>query len=144
MYRLLSLGVSFAGAFCLFSGAAIAGDASRTDGVAQGSQVQLLAQMGTGRDDDRIYGRDLMTDEERTEYRERMRSAGSAEERERLRREHHERMSARARERGVELPEEPPAGRGPGMGRGMGGPGGGMGGPGGGMGGSGGGRGGGR
>lgn len=81
---------------------------------------------------DQIYGSQLMTPEERSAYRDRMRSAKTAEEREAIRTEHHKQMSARAKERGITLPEEPPAagmgrGMGPGgMGQGMG-PGGGMG-----------------
>lgn len=78
-----------------------------------------------------IYGSQLMTAQERAEYQARMRAAKTAEERERIRAEHHEAMQARARERGVTLPDEPPArgmggGPGPGPGRGMG-PGGGTG-----------------
>lgn len=70
---------------------------------------------------DRIYGSQLMTREERNQYRKQIRAAKTAEERERVRAEHHERMKVRAKERGVTLPDEPPA-RG-----GMMGPGGGMG-----------------
>ena len=79
-----------------------------------------------------IYGSQLMTQQERNEYSARMRAAKTAEERETLRAEHHNAMQARAKERGVTLPEQPPAGAGPGKGTGMG-PGAGMG-PGGGMG----------
>ena len=77
-------------------------------------QVQTQSQA-------RIYGSQLMTPQERTEYRSRMRAAKTAEERERIRNEHHEQMKVRARERGVTLPDEPPS-------RGMMAPGGGMGG----------------
>ncbi|MFO7581169.1 hypothetical protein [Guyparkeria sp.] len=63
-----------------------------------------------------IYGSELMTQEERLEYRQRMQSAQDAEEQERIRTEHHEQMQQRAREQGVELPEEPPARGGQGMG----------------------------
>ena len=59
-----------------------------------------------------IYGRQLMTQQERREHREQMRSAKSWEERERLRREHHERMRERARAKGIALPDPPPP-RGP-------------------------------
>lgn len=65
------------------------------------------------------YGRQLMTEQERNEYRERMRAATSAEEREQIRNEHHERIRERAEARGIRLPEQPPAG-GMGQGRGMG------------------------
>lgn len=78
---------------------------------------------------DQIYGSQLMTDQERNEFRARMRAAKTAEERERIRNEHHERMKIRAQEQGVTLPDEPPmrgkgmgqgGGMGPGMGKGMG------------------------
>jgi len=76
---------------------------------------------------ERIYGSQLMTSKERTEYRARMRAAKTAEEREQIRNEHHERMKVRAKERGVSLPDVPPA-RGGGAGAGGMGPGGPMGG----------------
>lgn len=72
---------------------------------------------------EQIYGSQMMTRQEREEYRARMRSAATAEEREQIRNEHHERMQERAREQGMTLPEMPPE---RGMGRGMG-PGSGMG-----------------
>ncbi len=78
-----------------------------------------------------VYGSQLTTPQERTEFRARMWAAQSAQEREQIRSEHHARMQARARERGVILPDGPPGyGYGGGMGPGMGGmgPGGGMGG----------------
>ncbi|HEY9050915.1 MAG TPA: hypothetical protein VIQ03_05180 [Gammaproteobacteria bacterium] len=74
---------------------------------------------------DQVYGSQLMTDQERNEYRNRMRTAKTDEERQRIRNEHHERMKIRAQEQGVTLPDEPPMsgkgmGSGPGMGQGMG------------------------
>lgn len=89
----------------------------------------MLAQAAS--DEEPIYGSQLMTEQERIEYRARWRAARTDDERARLRSEHHERMKDRARERGVTLPDEPPArgaGMGPGGGAGMGpGPGGGAG-----------------
>ncbi|MDP2155327.1 MAG: hypothetical protein Q8J61_04955 [Sulfuricella sp.] len=79
-------------------------------------------------DREQVYGSQLMTQEERVAYRTRMRAAKTQEERERIRAEHHEQMKVRAKERGVTLPDQPPA-----MGGGMS-PGGGMGSGGGGMG----------
>jgi hypothetical protein len=74
-----------------------------------------------------IYGYQLMTQQEREQYQQQMRNAKTAEERERLRNEHHEKMQARAQERGVMLPDMPPK-RGGGMNQGNGmGPGSGMG-----------------
>jgi hypothetical protein len=73
------------------------------------------------KEQERIYGSQLMTEKERTEYRERMRSGKTEQEREKIRAEHHDRMVARAKERGVKIPDEPPVkGGGTGPGRGMG------------------------
>jgi hypothetical protein len=66
-----------------------------------------------------IYGYRMMNDQERNEFREKMRNAKSADERQALRDEHRKLMEARAKERGVTLPEP----RGPGSGPGAGGPG---------------------
>lgn len=80
-----------------------------------------------------VFGSQIMTPEERTEHRQRMRAARTLEEREQIRAEHHRQMVDRAKERGVTLPAEPPPGGGRMMGpggRGMG-PGNGMMGPGG-------------
>lgn len=71
---------------------------------------------------EQIYGSQLMTPQERAEQRAKMRAAKTAEEQEQIRREHHERMTVRAKERGVTLPDVPLT-RGGGMGaggRGMG------------------------
>ena len=68
-----------------------------------------------------IFGSQLMTEQERTVHRARMWAAESEEARNAIRAEHHEQMRARAQERGVSLPEVPPArGAGMGQGRGMG------------------------
>ncbi|QDZ30642.1 hypothetical protein FAY22_15850 [Noviherbaspirillum sp. UKPF54] len=56
---------------------------------------------------DTIYGSQLMTADERAAYREKMRAAKTSAERERLRTEHHKEMQARAKERGVTLPDAP-------------------------------------
>lgn len=79
-------------------------------------------------DRQQIYGSQMMTQEERMTYRNKMRAAKTQEERDKIRAEHHEQMKARAKEKGMTLPDEPPA-RGGGMspGGGMGPGGGGMG-----------------
>lgn len=78
--------------------------------------------------EEQIYGSQLMTEQERIEHRSRMRAAKTVEEREQIRREHHELMKARAKQRGVMLPDDPPTRGGgmmkPGGGRGPGGKGG--------------------
>jgi hypothetical protein len=94
------------------------------------TQPQQKSQV---RKQQQIYGSQLMTPEERAEYQSKMRSLKTEEERNQLRLEHHKEMQARAKERGVTLPDEPPAkhgGKGAGGGMGPGGsmgPGGGMG-----------------
>ncbi len=97
---------ALAGALVLVSGFALATDQERTPPQAQ-SQEQ-------------VYGSQLMTQQDRVEYRSKMRAAKTAEEREQIRLEHHERMKERAKQRGVTLADEPPA-RGGGMGPGGGG-----------------------
>ena len=96
----------------LCAGFAVAADQGRTQEMAQ------------SQDQERIYGSQLMTRQERVEYRAKLRAAKTAEERERIRNEHHEQMKERAKARGVTLPDEPPAGgggMGPGGGMGQGG-----------------------
>lgn len=58
---------------------------------------------------DQIYGSQLMTREERLEYRNKMRNLKTVEEREQFRLDHHKQMQERAKERGVTLPDQPPA-----------------------------------
>jgi len=68
-----------------------------------------------------VYGRQLMTPEELTAHRAKMRSLATEKEREQYRLEHHKLMQERARERGLTLPDEPgPMGKGMGSGGGMG------------------------
>lgn len=105
-------------------------------GLALGIPAQALAQTQTQstqqiqmQEGERIYGSELMTQQERAEYQSRMRAAKTEQEREAIRLEHHNEMQARAKAQGKTLPDAPPADRGPGMGPGGGGmaPGGGMG-----------------
>lgn len=84
--------------------------------------VALAQTAATGQEQNQVRGRDLTTEQERLQYQERMRSAGSEEERRQIRQEHHNRMQKRAAERGVTMPSEPPTqrmGSGRGAGRGM-------------------------
>ncbi|MES2091461.1 MAG: hypothetical protein V4532_16015 [Pseudomonadota bacterium] len=55
-----------------------------------------------------MYGSQLMTEKERTEFRARMWAAQTDEERSRLRTEHHEDMKKRAQAQGMTLPDMPP------------------------------------
>ena len=76
-----------------------------------------------------IYGSQLMTAAERTEYQSKMRALKTDKERDAFRLDHHDKMKVRAAEKGVTLPNSPPAvGAGPKANSGMGaGPGSGMG-----------------
>jgi hypothetical protein len=96
---------ALSGALMLANGFALAADQERTPPQAQSQE--------------KIYGSQLMTQQNRVEYRSRMRAAKTSEEREKIRLEHHERMKERAKQRGVTLADEPPA-RGGGMGPGGG------------------------
>ncbi|HEU0282183.1 MAG TPA: hypothetical protein VFQ99_00180 [Gallionella sp.] len=64
-----------------------------------------------------IYGSQLMTRQERAEYRAKMRSLRTKEEREAFRMEHHQKMQERATAKGKMLLDMPPA-KGSGMGSG--------------------------
>lgn len=109
-----------------FLALAVSSSVIAQDRLKSQDNTQLQAQSR-----DQIYGSQLMTQQERNEYIERMRSAKTEQERERIRQEHHARMQDRAKERGVSLPASPPAkraasgaGQGPGVGAGPGGSGG--------------------
>ena len=72
-------------------------------------------------EDDFVYGRELMTQQEMAEHRAHMRSLKTEQERLAYRQEHHRKMQERAREQGKVLPDQPgPRGRGMGPGGGMG------------------------
>jgi uncharacterized protein HemX len=74
------------------------------------------------RNQETVYGSQLMTNQERTEFQAKQRNAKTAREREQIRLEHHKAMQERAQAQGKSLPDMPPA-----MGGGMGPGGGGMG-----------------
>ncbi|GAB6069057.1 hypothetical protein JCM30760_01540 [Thiomicrorhabdus hydrogeniphila] len=73
---------------------------------------------------DPIYGSQLMTQQERQEHQAQMRAAKTPEEKQQLRQVHHQKMQLRAKQKGIVLPDQPPAKRGymhqqdrPGMGK---------------------------
>jgi 1,2-phenylacetyl-CoA epoxidase catalytic subunit len=79
---------------------------------------------------DRVYGSQLMTQQERNEYGALMNAARTGKERDQIRQAHQEQMKERAKQRGVTLPDEAPAygkSQDMGSGGGMGGPGSGVG-----------------
>lgn len=105
---------ALATALSLSTGLALAADQDQ-DRTRTQTQIQPPPQQ--------IYGSQLMTREERRDYQAKIRAAKTAGERQQIRNEHHERMKKRAQERGMTLPDEPPA-KGKGMGSGGGGGGG--------------------
>lgn len=64
-------------------------------------------RLETQQQEQQPYGWQLMTPEERIEYRNRLRAAKTEREREAIRAEHHEQMKERAQKQGVTLPDEP-------------------------------------
>ncbi|MEQ1638778.1 MAG: hypothetical protein ABL903_19130 [Methylococcales bacterium] len=66
---------------------------------------------------EQVYGRELMTEQEREAQQSKMRAAKTNEEREQIRAEQHQRMKERAKESGKTLSDKPPV-NGGGMGRG--------------------------
>lgn len=87
----------------------------------QAVDQQRLRTQEQERIQEQIYGSQMMTEQERNQYRARMRAATSAEEQEQIRNEHHERMRERAATQGITLPDAPPPRGGGGMGPGGGG-----------------------
>ncbi|MDO7596899.1 MAG: hypothetical protein MUR51_04340 [Pseudomonadota bacterium] len=71
-------------------------------------------------DQDKIYGSQLMTNQERAEYHAKMQSAKTKQERELIRNKHHELMKIRAKAQGRTLPDQAPA-KGAGIMKGQGG-----------------------
>jgi len=98
----------------LFSGSLYAADKDQDrDRVRdQDKDVQQLQDQDRDQtrlqDKDMIYGYDLMTVQERTQYHNKMRSLKTEQERTAFRQEHHQQMTVRAKERGVTIPEIPP------------------------------------
>ncbi len=95
MVKRMLLVFAVAGVLSLFTGFAVAADQERAQ-----EKVQTQEQ-------EQVYGSQLMTQQERAEYRGKMSAAQSAEEQEHIRKEHHEHMKERAKASGVTLPEEP-------------------------------------
>jgi hypothetical protein len=85
--------------------------------------LTLAAAPAFADDQKMVYGSQLMTDQEKSEFREKLRTAKTDEERDQLLKEHHEQMMERAKEKGLTLPDEPlqqGAGMGQGSGKGYG------------------------
>lgn len=70
-----------------------------------GSSNSTGADTSASSDQD-IYGYEIMTPAERTEFRAKMQSAKDSQERERLRVDHQAAMQSRAKQRGITLPDD--------------------------------------
>jgi hypothetical protein len=79
----------------------------------------LVAAPAFADDQQVVSGSQLMTDQEKIEFREKLHNAKTDEERDQLLKEHHEQMMERAKEKGLTLPDEPLQ-KGAGMGQGSG------------------------
>jgi len=103
MFKTIVIMSALTGALALSSDLTIA---------AEQEQIQQQQQ-------EQVYGRELMTEQERHAQRSKMRAAKTAEEREQIRTQQHERMKNRAKESGKTLSDKPPLrGRGKGAGGG--------------------------
>ena len=80
----------------------------------------MLAPVYASAADNQVYGWQLMSEQERNEYRTKMQSMKTQEERNQFREEHHKQMQERAKAQGVTLPDMPASGMGPGKGMGQG------------------------
>ena len=89
MKRITFLLFALVGIMSLSTGFAVADDNMKSTG-SNDSSMQMQSQ-------DQVYGSQLMTEEERTEYRSKLRSAQTAKEREDSRIEHQQKIQDRAR-----------------------------------------------
>ena len=89
------------------SAVALAGSLLAVSALAQQTQPRAQAEVQQqARAQERIYGEDLMTPQERNTYRERMNTLETDQERAAYRKAHAQQMQSRAAERGVTLPEQ--------------------------------------
>ncbi len=85
-----------------YQGRGTGGQAQPQAGAMQGAAPQHRL-----RDHGQVYGWQLMTPEERSAHRQKMRTLKTPQEREAFRKQHHEEMQKRAKERGMTLPDMP-------------------------------------
>jgi hypothetical protein len=105
MRTLIEVAVALMAAVVMLAAAA---DAAGRESQPPGEEVLRLAQDGQqnkqqARKREIIPGSELMTSQEREEYRQRMAAAGTGAERAKVRAEHVKQMEERARLRGLQL-----------------------------------------
>jgi len=94
MVKGILLAPALSAVLIMYSGFTLAADEER---IQENTQTQQ-----------QVLGKELMTEQERAEHHARMKAAKTQEERDQLRKEQHERMKQRAKERGLSIPDEPP------------------------------------
>ncbi len=95
MAKRVLLAPAFSIVLMVYSGYALAADQER-------AQENMQTQQ-------QVTGRELMTEQERAEHHARMQAATTQEERQQIRMKQHELMKQRAKERGLSIPDNPPA-----------------------------------
>ena len=95
MAKRVLLALALSTALIIYSGFALAADQER-------AQENMQTQQ-------QVTGRELMTEQERAEHHARMQAATTEAERQQIRSKQHELMKQRAKERGLSIPDEPPA-----------------------------------
>ena len=95
MAKRLLFAPALSAALMMYCGFTIAADQDR---MQENMQIQK-----------QVYGRELMIEQERAEHHARMQTAKTDAEREQIRKQQHELMKQRAKERGLSIPDEPPA-----------------------------------
>lgn len=109
---------------------ALAADQDRDKSLKQDMSQDRTKDMDRDFNEHSVYGWELMSGQERSDYRQQMQQLKTEQEREQFRIEHHQRMEERAKAQGVKLKETPMNkskgnSMGPGSGKGTGGGGGG-------------------
>lgn len=100
-FKVLTISVALACAVP-FTAAFAADEQKMHDSMGKGMQSEMGTQVND-RDGQPVFGYPMMTQEEREQFHEEMRSLDSAEERQALREEHREEMMERARARGMSV-----------------------------------------
>lgn len=106
-------------ALLLFGGYAAAADQTRDKDQLHTQdkdkdKIQDQDRDQTRLQDNQIYGKSLMTQQEINQYRSKVQAAKTKQERSRIESQHRTQMQSRAKSRGVTMPDDIPAGKGPG------------------------------
>jgi len=112
----VSIALTLAAALPAMADQGRGGAGQRGGSMPTGQMQRGTMQRDRLKDQDQVYGFQLMTVAERNAYRSQMRMLKTQQERDAFRVQHHQQMQKRAAERGITLPDTPRQGRGPGQG----------------------------